>query len=128
MRARCAPHLLAAAAAAALSACGARGDRGARPPAARPPPPRCEALAVAARSARRGADPLELVIAVNGATCHREPLLAAAGRIVTARVNDVCRHHFAPGRNRVDVRLARRRSCGRPVARTSLRCTAPEPD
>jgi hypothetical protein len=107
----------------ALTACSPR-----RAP---PPPPHaavhCDELAFAARPGPRQATPLELVIAVNGATCHREPIVSGATDL-SAPVGALCGLHFAPGDNRVEVRLSPRRRCGPPVARAQLRCAGPEPD
>ena len=120
------PPLLVAACTAACTAAGPAPPR--RPPGAPPVAVRCRDLAFSARPAPPPAAALELVIAVNGATCHREPI-ASGARELAAPVAALCGLHFAPGENRVEIRLTTpRRSCGRPVARAALRCRGPEPD
>ena len=112
-----------------IAACTAVGPPPPRRPSGAPPAAvRCIDLAFAARPAPRPAAALELVIAVNGATCHREPI-ASGARELAAPVAALCGLHFAPGENRVEIRVTTpRRRCGRPVARAALRCRGPEPD
>lgn len=76
-------------------------------------------------TARAPADRLvDLVLTVNAEVCHREPLF---GRW-RGRITRMCGPAwFAPGVNRVEVRLDPR-GCAPPLARTSARCSIPEPD
>jgi hypothetical protein len=89
--------------------------------------PPCEQIALVARPGRHRTDSLDLVIAVNGATCHREPYAPGASELA-ARLEPLCGLHFEPGVNRVEVALVRRRSCDRPIARAEQSCVGPEPD
>lgn len=71
---------------------------------------------------------LELVIAVNGEVCAREPLVSGAPPPAGLLADWCATPSLEPGENSIEVRVVGRRACRAPVARARLRCREPEPD
>ena len=89
-------------------------------------PASCRQLSVAATAPDDRA--VDLIVAINGDECLREPLWAGPVRFATT-LTEECRRAIEPGENRVLVRLVtRQNTCGETVAEATRVCEGPEPD